>query len=162
MVAQVRGDQQLRDLSLRLREMGTEGKGLRRELYRAINDAAAPLTKQIVDPAWLYPYMPNRYARDDLAPDLAVTTVKRGGQRASVLIRARGRTRDRQVTRLNAGLIKHPVFARKGTPRRDWHWVVQTKGMRSGFFTDAVRSQAPDIREKVLAAVHDVGKKITS
>jgi hypothetical protein len=161
MATQVRGEQQLRDLSLRLRAMGSEGKGLQRELYRAISDAAKPLTAQLVDPAWLYPYMPDRYA-DALAPDLAVTAVKRGGQRASVVIRARGKTRDRQVTRLNAGIIRHPVFARRGEPRRMWNWVFQTAGMRSGFFSDAVSAQAPDIRGKVQAAMHGVAQKITS
>jgi hypothetical protein len=161
MATQVRGDQQLRDLSLRLREMGKEGKGLQRELYRAISDAAKPVADQIVDPAWLFPFMPDRYA-EELAPDLRVTTLKRGGQKASVSLRLRGKTRDRQVQRLNAGLLRHPVFARRGTPRRTWHWKTQTGGMRSGFFTDAVRAQAPDIRAKVQQAVHEVGKKITS
>jgi hypothetical protein len=158
---QVRGDQQLRDLSLRLREMGKEGQGLRRELYRAINDAAKPVADQLVDPAWLFPYMPDRYAAE-LAPDLRVTVLKRGGSRASVSLRLRGKTRDRQVTRLNAGLLRHPVFARHGTPRRTWNWATQTGGMRSGFFTDAVRVQAPDIRAQVQQAIHEVGKKITS
>jgi hypothetical protein len=91
-----------------------------------------------------------------------VTVLKRGGQRASVSLRLRGKTRDRQVTRLNAGLLRHPVFARRGTPRLSWNWVIQTGGMRSGFFTDAVREQVPDIREKVQQAMHEVGKKITS
>jgi hypothetical protein len=54
------------------------------------------------------------------------------------------------------------VFARRGTPRLSWNWVIQTGGMRSGFFTDAVREQVPDIREKVQQAMHEVGKKITS
>ena len=156
---QVRGAQQLRDLSLRLREMGSEGKGLRRELYRAINDAGKPVADQVVDPAWLDPYMPNRYA-GELAPDLRVTVLKRGGQRASVALRLRGRTRDRQVTRLNAGILRHPVFARG--PRRDWTWVSQMKGMRSGFFTDAVREHIPGIRDQVDQAMHDVAQKITS
>jgi hypothetical protein len=142
--------------------MGKEGKGLQRELYRAITEAAKPVAAQIVDPAWLFPYMPDRYAEFDLAPDLAVTTQKRGGERAFVRIRVKGRTKDRQVTRLNVGIIRHPVFADKGTPRKTWRWVYQTKGMRAGFFTDAVRAQAPDIRAEVLKAVHEVGKKITS
>jgi hypothetical protein len=161
MASQVRGDQQLRDLSLRLRAMGKEGKGLQRELYKAIREAAKPVAAQVVDPAWLFPFMPDRYA-PVLAADLRVTTVKRGGQRALVLIRAKGATRDRQVQRLNAGIIRHPVFARRGTPRKDWRWKTQRGGMRPGFFTDAVRSQAPDIREQVKQACHNVGQKITS
>lgn len=158
MATQVRGDQQLRDLSLRLREMGSEGKGLRRELYRAINDAAKPVADQVVSPEWLFPYMPDRYAAE-LAPDLRVTVMKRSGQRASVALRLRGKTRDRQVTRLNVGLLRHPVFARG--PRRDWTWRYQTGGMRPGFFTDAVREHVPGIREQVQQAMHDVAQKIT-
>jgi hypothetical protein len=152
---------QLRDLSLRLRAMGSEGKGLRRELYRAINEAAKPVAEQVVSPEWLFPYMPDRYAAV-LAPDLRVTTLKRGGQRASVSLRLRGKTRDRQVTRLNVGILRHPVFAREGTPRRDWTWKWQRGGMRPGFFTDAVRGHVPEIRDRVAEAVHEVGKKITS
>ena len=155
------GPMQLRDLSLRLREMGKEGKGLQRELYRAINDAAQPVADQVVDPAWLFPFMPDQYARE-LAPDLRVTTLKRGGQKASVFLRLRGKTRDRQVTRLNAGLLRHPVFARRGTPRKRWRWKTQTGGMRHGFFTDAVHEHFPEIRAKVQQAIDDVGKKITS
>lgn len=161
MAAQVRGEQQLRDLSLRLRAMGKEGKGLQRELYRAINDAAKPVADQVVDPAWLFPFMPDPYARE-LAPDLKVTTLKRGGERASVRLALRGKTRDRQVTRLNAGILRHPVFAERGTPRRDWRWVWQHGGMRSGFFSDAVREHIPEIRAGVQKACHDVGQKITS
>ena len=161
MATQVRGDYQLRELSLRLREMGSEGKGLQRELYRAIREAGKPVAKQIVDPAWLFPYMPDRYA-EVLASDLRVTTVNRGGQKASVLMRARGRDKDRQVTRLNVGILRHPVFADSAVPRKEWRWVYQREGMKPGFFTDAVRAAAPGIRDAVAEAVHEVGKKITS
>lgn len=154
------GPQQLRDLSLRLRAMGTQGQGLRRELYKAINDSAKPFAAKISAVAYLDPYMPNRYA-GVLASDLAVTAVKRGGQSANVSIRVRGRVRRRQVQTLNAGLIRHPVFAREGTPRRDWEWKTQTGGMVAGFFTDAVREAAPGIRDDVQQAMADVAAKIT-
>src|SRR5947207_154889 len=77
------GPMQLRDLSLRLREMGKEGKGLQRELYRAINDSVKPFEVEISAAEYLKPYMPDRYAAI-LAGDLSVTAVKRGGQQASV------------------------------------------------------------------------------
>jgi hypothetical protein len=105
--------------------------------------------------------MPDRYARE-LAPDLRLTTLKRGGQRASVALRLRGKTRDRQVQRLNAGILRHPVFADRGTPRKFWRWKNQLGGMRPGFFTDAVREHIPEIRAEVQKAIHEVGKKITS
>lgn len=161
MATEVRGGQQLRDLSLRLREMGSEGKGLQRELYRAINDAAKPLSEEIRVVEHLRQYMPARYA-GVLASDLTVTATKRGGQRASVAIRAKGRVHKRAVQTLNAGLLRHPVFARDGVPRRDWHWVTQRAGVRRGFFTDPVRRAAPGIRDQVQQAMHDVAQKITA
>lgn len=154
------GPQQLRDLSLRLREMGKEGKGLQRELYKAISDAGKPFEQQITSAEFLYPYMPNRYA-DVLAGDEKVTVTKRGGERASVALRVTGRLHRRQVARINAGLLRHPVFARSTQSRRDWTWVTQLAGMRPGYFSDAAREAAPGIRAKVAKACHDVGQKIT-
>jgi hypothetical protein len=155
------GPQQLRDLSLRLREMGKDGKGLQRELYRAINESVKPFKVEISAAEYLKPYMPDRYA-EVLAGDLAVTAVKRGGQRASVVIRVKGRKHKRQVQMLNAGLLRHPVFAERGTPRSTWNWKTQTGGMHSGFFSDAAHRAAPGIRAEVQKAIHEVGKKITS
>jgi hypothetical protein len=155
------GPVQLRDLSLRLREMGKEGKGLQRELYRAINKSVKPFSVEISSAEYLKPYMPDRFA-EVLGGDLRVTAMKRGGQRASVSIRVKGRQHKRQVQMLNAGLLRHPVFAERGTPRSTWNWVTQTKAMRSGFFSDAAHRAAPGIRAEVQKAIDDVGKKITS
>lgn len=155
------GPQQLRDLSLRLRAMGSEGKGLQRELYRAIGESVKPFSAEISSTVYLMPYMPDRYAAV-LGGDLAVTATKRGGQRASVSIRVKGRRHKRQVQRINAGLLKHPVFADSDKPRDTWHWVTQTAGMRAGFFSDAAHRAAPGIRDQVLKAMDDTAKKITS
>jgi hypothetical protein len=148
------GSQQLRDLSLRLRAMGTQGQGLRRELYRAINDAARPFAAKISNAAYLSPYMPSRYA-DVLASDLSVTAVKRGGARASVTIQARGRVHRRQVQAVNAGILSHPLYGNRK------YWFRQADGMTPGFFTDAVVEAAPGIRADVQKAMDDVAAKIT-
>lgn len=149
------GPYKLRKLSAELKAAGTQGQGLRRELYRAINDAAKPLVAEVKDPENLRSHMPNRYA-DVLAADLSVTAVKRGGHDPGVTIRAKGRTHKRKVELLDQGLLVHPVF---GDRKR---WVKQTRAMQAGFFTDKAQKAAPDIRKKVLAAMHDVGKRITS
>ena len=153
------GPQQLRDLSVRLKAMGKEGQGLRRELYRAIDEASKPFARKVTAADYLYPYMPDRYA-DVLASDMKVTAQKRGGERASVALKAQGRLHRREVQRINAGLLRHPVFARG--LRADWAWKSQIAGMRPGFFTDAAREAAPGIRDRVAQACHDVGRKITS
>jgi hypothetical protein len=154
------GAEQLRLLSARLRAAGTEGQGLRRALYRAIDAAARPLAEEIGSTAHLDPYLPNRYAAV-LASDLTVTVSKRGTVNPAVTIRARGRVRRRQVVALEGGRMRHPVFADAKESRRDWRWVNQTAGLKPGFFTDPCRQAAPRIRDEILAAMHDTGQKIT-
>lgn len=154
------GPYQLRKLSRELRLAGNEGKGLRRELFRAITVASRPLAKEIKDPAHLRSYMPNRYA-DVLAADLSVTTSKSTGRNPGVAIKAKGRKRKRKVQLLDSGLINHPVYARGD--RATWNWENgQAGGMRAGFFDDPATRAAPEIRRQVLDAMHAVGKKITS
>lgn len=149
------GPYQLRVLSRRLREAGTEGQGLRRELYRAINDAARPLTAEIKSPENLRSHMPNRYA-DTLAGDLTVSAAKRGGRDPGITIRARsGRGRRRKVALLDQGVIVHPVYGDRE------HWIRQTSGMHPGFFDDPARRAAPEIRKQVGQAMATVAKKIT-
>lgn len=152
--AEVRGQYQLRLLSARLREAGSDGQGLRREMYRAISEAARPLSDEVKAPGHLQAYLPNRYA-DVLASDLTVGTQKRGGRNPSVAIRARGRRHKRKVIQLDEGRLTHPLYGNREK------WFTQTGGVRAGFFTDPVRKAAPEIRAKVLDAMAETGRKIT-
>lgn len=154
------GPYQLRTLSARLREAGSEGQGLRRELMKQINEAAKPLAREISDAAHLHPYMPDRYA-DILATDLRVSAVKSFARNPGVSIRAKARAHRRKVALLDSGVINHPVFARGD--RRTWTWKNnQTGGMRPGFFSDPCEKATPQIRERVLQAMTATGSRITS
>jgi len=150
------GARQFGDLARVLRQVGQDG--LRRELFKAISDAAKPVADEIRSTAHLDPYMPNRYAAV-LAADLQVTTYKNASvSNPGVTITARAPTprhgsRGRQVQSLNAGLIRHPVFADRTAPRRTWHWKSQTGGMQPGFFTDPCEAAAPRVRDAIAAAV---------
>lgn len=150
------GVYKLRVLSAKLREAGTEGQGLRRELYKAVNKAAKPLVREIKDPANLRPYMPNRYA-DVLASDITVGTSKSTNRNPGVAIRAKGRAHKRKVKRLNDdGILAHPVYGNRR------NWSDQTARVKRGFFDDPCRKAAPAIRDEVAAAMHEVAKKLTS
>lgn len=139
-------------LSRRLKDAGETG--LRRELYKAINDAARPLAREISRDSHLRPYMPNRYA-ETLSKDLAVTVSKLTGSDPGVKIRAKGRAKERHVKRLNDGVLMHPLF---GDRER---WFLQFKRMKPGFFDDPANAAQPDVRDAILAAMHDVAEKIT-
>jgi hypothetical protein len=149
------GPYQLRKLSARLREAGTEGQGLRRELYKAINQAAKPLAAEIKNAEHLHSYMPGRYA-EVLAADLAVTATKSTSKNPGVAIRAKGRRHKRKVIQLDSGVLKHPLYG-----NRD-HWFEQAHGVRAGFFAEPAKRAAPAIRDAVMDALRETGKRITS
>ena len=140
-------------LARRLKEAGETG--LRRDLYKAISDAARPLAREIGQDSHLRPYMPNRYAAT-LASDMSVTVSKLTGRDPGVKIRAKGRVKDRKVKQLNDGILVHPLFG-----DRD-RWFLQLRRMKAGFFDDPARRAAPEVRRAILGAVRDTARKITN
>ena len=140
-------------LSRRLKDAGEDG--LRKELYKAIRAAGEPITREIRDVLHLRPYMPDRHA-DVLAADIAVSMFQRGSIRSpGVTIAARGRLKRRKVVRLNEGFLTHPLYGNRE------HWFTQTDGMKPGFFNDPCNRSGPQVRDKILAAMHDVASKVT-
>jgi hypothetical protein len=145
-------------LAQRLKDAGETG--LRRRMYKAISDAGEPLAAKLKDPGHLKPYMPDRYALI-LAADLVVRVYKRAGANPSVSVRAdTPRPRNRAVIKINAGLLRHPVFASRFTPRRDWEWKDQYKAMMPGFFDSAVDEVRPQILASVADALRDTRDQI--
>jgi hypothetical protein len=146
--------------------------GLRRELYKAINDAAKPLAREIGSVAHLDPYLPDPYAAV-LAEALSVSVSKIAGPNPAVRLRAvggkDGRRRSRHVARINEGILRHPVFGTEAQREahitaggsshhgRGWTWVNQR--VQPGFFTDPTEKAAPEIRRHIVAAMTDVVNK---
>lgn len=165
MPASVTGAADFAALSARLKEAGETG--LRRQLYRAIDKSAQDLVKEIKSTEHLDPYLPNHYAAE-LAADLSVRIYKRSGRDAHLTVRAEGRTSKRKLVQLDErGLLMHPVFGKggggKGNPdRRGWAWVAQFRSVRPGFFTDPVERCAPAVRDKILEAMRETSRKITT
>jgi hypothetical protein len=154
------GTAEMRLLSVRLKEAGEAGKGLRRKMYKNMNDAAKPLAREISDAGHLRKYMPDRYA-EVLARDLGVRVTKYWSSNPRVEVRAKARQHKRKIATLDAGRINHPVYARG--PRREWRtWVnAQTGGMRAGFFSDVVPENYPKIRDKILQAMTETAREVT-
>ena len=135
---------------------------LRKELNRAVTDAAQPLVHEEKSAPRIRDYMPNRYA-DLFAADLKIDVFKRTtGEQAGVNLLARAPTvggGGRKVAQRNTGIIWHPVYAQG--PRRSWNWKLQTAGMRPGWFTDPAEAAAPQVREAIVAAMERVALKAT-
>lgn len=148
-------------IAAHLREAGTGGRGLRRELQKALTESARPIAEKISDVEHLKPYLPDRYAAI-LSDDLKVSVSKSFSGDPKITLVAKGRERKRKVVLFNRGLINHPVYAR-GEDRKKWNWSNrQAGGMKAGFFDDAVRDAAPELRERVMAALTETVRKITA
>lgn len=122
--------------------------GLRRELFRAVGDAAAPAVEAVRQ--GLPDYMPNRYAAV-LDPDLQLSVVRsaRAGD-PSVRIRASSRGKARKLRRLEGGVLAHPLYGDRE------HWYYQTSHVVKGFFASPIEKQAPQIREEIEQAMERV------
>ena len=158
MPSAVTGTADFAALSKRLKEAGATG--LRRELYKAIDKGARELTDEIKSVQHLDSYLPNSYAAV-LAADLSVRIYKRSGQDPHLTVRAEGREHKRKLAQLDErGVLVHPVFARG--LRKDWKWRDQFSHVRQGFFHDPVNHAAPQIRDKILAAMRETARKLTT
>ena len=137
--------------------------GLKRELYKAISDAAGPLADEIQGVVNLEDHMPDPYV-PALQSNLKVITRKRSDEGVALIASAPTvrRSRGRQVIRLNRGIIGHPVFGRRSkvNARRWASWVYQEAGMRAGFFDDPVSRAGPQVREAIVEALARVRDQI--
>lgn len=153
------GVAQLKLLDVRLRQAGTEGQGLRRRMYKNMNDSVKPLAAEISSVEHLKPYMPDHYA-EVLAEDLGVRVSKSFSANPRIEVLARSKQHKRKLRMLDAGIINHPIWAQG--ERKFWDWSnAQTGGMRPGFFSDAVKEASPRIRDAVLKAMTETSRAIT-
>ena len=141
-------------LAGRLKDTGEVG--LRRELDKAIRDAARPVLTEIrtglPDP------LPNPYAAV-LDEDLRLSLSERTSDRnPGVTLRAttRGIGGRRRIHQLNeTGVLWHPLFGNRR------HWYGQTSHVKAGWFSDAPEHSAPQVRDAILHAMNDIASRAT-
>src|SRR5215475_3969199 len=132
-----------------------DGAGeLKRELDKAINDAARPITGEIR--LALPGHIPSRYAAV-LDGDLRLTFTKRVATTTPgvrITGTARGAKR-RRLRRLEAGVLAHPLFGNRR------HWFNQTDGVTEGFFTGPISDAQPQVRQAIVDAMAGIADKAT-
>ena len=161
---EVTGYPELSALGKRLKDAGS--KDLPRELRKGLKDSAkhveAAVRRDVDD------YLPAGYEDVFKAAMHFTTEVRLGrGYRVTVNLRAKGaKGNDRQVTKLEAGELRHPVYGRWRARRgrnRGRHatrnpWAVQR--IRAHFFTEPAKRVAPAVRGELQQAMHRVAEKI--
>lgn len=141
---EVRGAEQLADLSRRLKTAGD--KDLQRELSKGIAAAMQPLRRDLPRSAQRLP------RRGGLAKQVA-------GSRLRIVRRNTGRavglrltaTNPDNIRRIDKGEVRHKTYG---------HLPWQTQRVTPGWFTDPAEAAAPAARREVEAAMTEVVRKI--
>ena len=165
MSVRVQGGAQLHTLRLTLREVGDRGLGT--QLSRGLRRAGAKFQPEVR--AEVPKAMPSGYA-PTLARSLRFRTqIQETRSTARVLIRVYGdgQKERRDVPRLNAGILRHPVFGRSRPLKRHARykatsmanpWVAQK--VRRGFVDRPVDRLAPEVAREMQQVVDWVADQI--
>lgn len=145
----VRGSAELRRVARLLRAAPPQ---LRREMARNIRKPVKPFTEKVR--AEVYGSVPGRYA-GVLAP--AIKTTLSGGLTATSLgytitIYAKGKSEDRDVKAVNAGVLRHKTYG-----RHPWH----AQKVRGGFVDRAVDDLGRQVARGIEEAVDEMAARIT-
>lgn len=139
-------------VSRALRAAGTEGKGLRRELFSGLNRATKPVRADMR--AAIPDALPRRggLATDVQRTTRFATTTRTSGANIGIRIRARGK---RSIRRMNAtGTFRHPVYGNRGV------WVNQSAGVTKGFLDHPFEKARPVVRAEVMATIDRIRASI--
>lgn len=149
----VKGSHELEALARRLKEAG--GAELRKEMLRGFRAAGKDTIKSVRTSA--RSTLPKSGGLADLVAKSSFGVRTRlAGDKTGVQIKGTGKT-VRGLRDIDAGHVKHPVFARSGD-RKSWAWVVQS--VKPGFFSDPIQKDLPQIRSSIQRVMADVARKI--
>jgi hypothetical protein len=148
MELEVRGAIQLAALSMRLRAGGESGKGLRRELFAAIQ-RGTKVVKADVQDSWSQ----NAPHRGGLSqrPLRLSTRTRAGGKNVGVRIVSASRD-GYSLGSIDQGRVKHPVFGNRKA------WAVTN--IQPGIITDPQEKAAPAVRAEIVRAIEGIARKV--
>lgn len=156
MTLELRGANQFVAVANALKEAGD--KGLQRELNKALRESAKPFAEKVRENA--LEMLPNRGGLNQRVADQVVPRVRKSNSSRAqgVRLAATGRQGMKSIKNLDAGKLRHPVFARGDQSRDEWPWVPQT--VTPGFWSKAAEEVGPQVTANAQAALDVVARKI--
>lgn len=148
MELQIRGTDQLVDLSRALKAAGDTG--LRKELLKGIRDAAKPLVRDVKESARTT--LPRAGGLNETVAKSSIgARTRTSGRSPGVRIVGKGRGGLDDIRATDRGVLRHPVFGSDT-------WVTQT--ITSGWWSTPLENAAPVVRRELIKAMEDVARKI--
>lgn len=142
----VRGAEQLAEVTKRLKTAGDHGKGIRKEMLKAIRNEAKPTVKAVRDNTSILPQR-GGLARK-IRTGIGVRTKTAGD---SVGVRIVGKNQY-SVEAINSGRLRHPLFGDRE------HWYEQR--VKPGWFTNPIEKRAKQLRKDLLRVIDETRRKI--
>lgn len=142
-------DNDLKSLARRLRQAGR--KDLTRELNKGVADAVKPLRAEL--PASARSHLPRR---GGLAARVAGAKIRVTRKPNGVVLTAVQQYQIRPMD--DPGVIRHPVFKRKGEEGRHTVWMAQK--IRPGWFSDPANRTRALAAKNLEAALNNVARKL--
>jgi hypothetical protein len=147
------GAEQLRDVAKRLKALGD--KGLQREFNKQVAASMKTLRKHDI-PASALATLPKKNGVNALVAKSSYrlsksTSLRRYGLRLLA-------KNQYDLYRIDKGILRHPVFKRKGEESRNAVWVEQR--VPPGWFSKPCNHAAPQIRIDVQEAMTHIIKQI--
>ncbi len=145
----ITGAEQLQRLTRRIRDSGD--KNLRRELAKALNRATK---KPKADArANARQRLPRRGGLAELVAKSKLSTRNRTQGRGNPVLQIVAVNQD-NIRNINAGTVRHPVFGHHD------RWVNQP--VTKGWFSDAMKGAAPEVRKELAVALSELERKLSS
>lgn len=140
-----RGAEEFLALSKRLKAAGETG--LRKELHKAVRDAAKPLIPKVRNAARAS--LPKQGKLNERIAKKPLRTQARTGA-LTAGVRIVGTKVD---PRINEGRVFHPVFGRRPG-------VVQEVPAARGYFTETLEESAPEVRDSIRGTLADFAQRV--
>jgi hypothetical protein len=145
---EVRGTENLRRAAAQLR---AEADAMQHNIVDAVDKATSGFVSYVARQTPTY--LPAGYA-PVMARSLRQVTTTRLGPDAGVSLRlyAVGRTAERDVERIDLGVLRHPLFGNR------LHWYGQK--VTAGFVRNPFKAKRPDIVRAIDAALNDIRQRV--
>lgn len=134
-------------------------KEVRKQLHKAMRDAAKPLVKVAKDAAKDSGIPKSGGLAGRIARTSFRAQVRTGATTAGVRITAPGKFVTAKLLN-RTGTFRHPVHADPTKTRREWTWVTQSAPDAKGWFDRAMTEHAPDVRKDIVKAMRAVPVRI--
>lgn len=147
----VTGAEDLARIGKALRQAGTEGRGLRKELLKGIRTAVGGPMRKATRESWRSK-APHRGGLNKRGLRMAVQTNTRNGDSLGVRLITKSPNGYNLDSIDKTGAIRHPVFGRRNA------WAVTR--IAPGIFTEPQEAAAPDVRKEIIRVIDAVNRKI--